>query len=77
MGDIVDGMFQDGLLDWYPDDDMDCEWGGSYKPRAIRCKHCGKTGLRWHQMQHWALVEPSGGLHQCRKPTAAEAFAGM
>lgn len=76
MGDIVDWMFESGMMDMPdPFDHGDSEWGGAQPRRSVVCKHCKKAGLRWHQRQHWALIEPNGALHQCRKQTAAEAFS--
>jgi len=46
-------------------EDDDDEEKYEYTPRVIGCRYCGKTGLKWVQVEgKWRLAEPSG-LHVC------------
>ena len=68
MGDILDGMIQDGLLDMPDpfDHDDDSEWGG-HQPPQPRCRYCGSTSVRWRQQGgRWVLFSLKPGIvHQC------------
>lgn len=44
------------------------------EPREVTCKFCGKTGLRWHEGQQWALVTKRGAIHDCRGPANVDEF---
>jgi hypothetical protein len=52
-------------------------WEAQQAQQGVTCKHCKVTGLRWHPVQRWALLEPTGALHQCKRPTAQEVFANV
>ncbi len=89
MGDIVDGMFESGMMDM-PDpfdhgDDLDdvveymSRQGRNGPKRArngrssLRCNRCGKTGLNWQQVKG-----SKWRLHDGREPhvcqTSADGF---
>lgn len=68
MGDIVDGMFQDGLLDWYPQHELD-------EPHAAErfsttCRNCGAKGLWWFPVKRgtYHLMNPDGSRHNNCRP---------
>ena len=69
MGDIVEGMFADGLLDWWPDHELD-------EPRdtAVKCKHCGKTAWWHHTGVRWTLLNVDNTQHNCRAVAPASDF---
>lgn len=71
MGDIVEGMWQDGLLDGPQEDDEESEWGGR-QPSQPRCRYCGSTDVRWRQQTgRWVLFNlKAGEEHNCRSTIA-------
>lgn len=76
MSDIVDGMFQDGLLDWYADEDEEAEFGGRQASQGVKCRYCGKTGLWWLPQRRgsYRLMNPNGDFHVCHRPCTADEF---
>ena len=61
MGDIVDMMFQYGMLD-YPDP-FEHEEERQYKP--IYCRYCGSSAVTWAKQEgKWRLFT-NGQLHIC------------
>lgn len=71
MGDSVDGMFQDGLLEWpnpFADGEPDPGTGAyGYLGGALRCNRCGSTDVRWFRHDgKWRLFGPTPYvLHTC------------
>ena len=71
MGDIVDGMFEDGRLDWTPGWTRRSMFHSrpSSAPRAITCTRCGTRNLWWapkhNRSYDWHLVTQAGDPHVC------------
>ena len=40
-----------------------------YIPPVIKCKFCGKEGLKWHQKRNgkWILTSQKGTPHNCKE----------
>jgi hypothetical protein len=69
MGDIVDWMFQSGMLD-APDADEE-------RVSRPRCKFCNKGPFDWHHTGvRWVLLDDDGKIHRCSKaaPASADEF---
>ncbi len=46
------------------DDDEDCH---EQTPKVVKCRYCGKSGLKWMQIDgRWRLAEKDG-LHFCKE----------
>lgn len=61
-------------MSYFDDNENRIVYGGQGRlprPNGVVCKHCGVAGLRWHQQQHWALVDRKGAVHQCARQVAA------
>jgi len=66
MGDIADYMVEQMI---------NREVRFHSEPRDVTCKFCGKTGLRWHEGQQWALVTKRGAIHDCRGAADPDEFS--
>jgi hypothetical protein len=62
MGEIVDGMFQDGLPDWYADEGEEAEYGGRVPGMGVTCRNCGAKHLWWlpRARGDYRLMNPNG-----------------
>ena len=78
MGDIVDGMFEDGRLDWTPRRGRGLfSSRPSSAPREITCTHCGRSDLYWRPKERgggYTLMNSTGTPHSCTKPASADDF---
>lgn len=80
MGEIVDGMLQDGLLDWPDpfahDDDHGGRGGHASRPR---CRYCGSTAVHWiHTGVRWRLFSTDAAKpHVCRRTASADEFPDL
>lgn len=81
MGEIVDGMFQDGLHDWPDpfDHDDDDQWGGSPRSRRLQCRYCGSTAVYWvHTGVRWRLFNTDATKpHVCRNTANPNEFPDL
>lgn len=66
MGDIVDWMFQSGMLDMPDPFDHDEGGYGYSKPLKItQCRYCHSTDVKWNQFNgKWRLFTKEQ-LHTC------------
>lgn len=74
MGDILDGMWQDGRLDILNEEDEACEYGGA-QPRdryigRFKCRHCAAPDLYWQRsMGRWLpFSRETLRQHVCARP---------
>jgi hypothetical protein len=75
MGDIVDGMFEDGRRDWAPGWTRRSFYSSRRPPADVHCKHCGEQ-CAWRETEDGWRLASGGKLHACN-PVADDEFEDL